>query len=216
MKKVIHVKKKLLGFYDYTVILTYAGMLFAINGIFNVMHESYVRAVGCLMMAGFCDLFDGAVAATKDRTPNEKLFGIQIDSLSDLISFGALPGIFVYSLSGQTFAARVIASIFVLCALIRLAYFNVLEEERQKETTGRRESYLGIPVTTIALALPIVFIVYSLGYFFSEKVFLYLLAAFAVGFISPINIHKPHTFGKVLMVLVGAIEMVGLFLLLRM
>ena len=48
------------------------------------------------MITGLCDTFDGAVASTKDRTASEKRFGVQIDSLCDLIGFGVLPGIFVY------------------------------------------------------------------------------------------------------------------------
>ena len=81
-------KRKLIGYYDYTVILTYLGMLFAFSGILMVIGEDYWDAVFCLMLAGICDMFDGAVAATKVRTDSEKRFGIQIDSLSDLISFG--------------------------------------------------------------------------------------------------------------------------------
>ncbi len=42
-------------------------------------------------------------------------------------------------------------ALFALCALIRLAYFNVLEEERQRQTTESRKSYLGVPVTAIAV-----------------------------------------------------------------
>ena len=55
---------------------------------------------------------------------------------------------------------NVIAALYVLCALIRLAYFNVLEEDRQKETDEAREKYLGIPVTTIAIILPAMYIFY--------------------------------------------------------
>lgn len=73
-------KKKLLGYYDYTVILTYCGMLSAFVGILRLLSQDYWNAVVCLMVAGVCDMFDGAVAATKTRTESEKRFGIQIDS----------------------------------------------------------------------------------------------------------------------------------------
>ena len=154
-------KKKLLGYYDYTVILTYCGMLSAFVGILRLLSQDYWNAVVCLMVAGVCDMFDGAVAATKTRTESEKRFGIQIDSLSDLISFGVFPGIFVYIISGKQTPVGVIAALFVLCALIRLAYFNVLEEERQRMTSEKRESYLGVPVTTIAILLPAVYLLYD-------------------------------------------------------
>ena len=88
-------KKKLLGFYDYTVVLTYAGMLFAFCGILEAIGQYYKGAILCLMIAGLCDMFDGAVASTKERNRQEKRFGVQIDSLSDLISFGILPAVLV-------------------------------------------------------------------------------------------------------------------------
>ena len=102
-------KKKLLGYYDYTVVLTYCGMLFAFCGILMSIGEHYLDAIICLLLAGVCDMFDGAVAATKERDERAKRFGIQIDSLSDLISFGVLPALFVYMLSGKDVVTGVIA-----------------------------------------------------------------------------------------------------------
>ena len=67
--------KKRIGFYDYTVILTYCGMLSALFGIFLAIGEHYLDAVFCLMLSGVCDMFDGAVANTKKRTDQEKRFG---------------------------------------------------------------------------------------------------------------------------------------------
>ena len=87
--------KKPLGYYDYTVVLTYVGMLCAIIAIFLSINMNYLDAVIFLMLSGVCDMFDGTIAATKNRNANEKRFGIQIDSLSDLISFGIMPAVFV-------------------------------------------------------------------------------------------------------------------------
>ena len=85
--------------YNYTVILTYIGMLTGFIGIVYAFEKNTFGAVICLMIAGFCDMFDGTIASTKERTQQEKCFGIQIDSFSDLICFGALPAIIVYSQS---------------------------------------------------------------------------------------------------------------------
>ncbi len=199
-------KRKLIGYYDYTVILTYVGMLFAFSGILMVIGEDYWDAVFCLMLAGICDMFDGAVAATKVRTDSEKRFGIQIDSLSDLISFGVLPGVFVYIISGRDRTAGLIAALFILCALIRLAYFNVLEEERQRKTTERRKSYLGVPVTTIAVLLPAVYLVYDHKLFRSVRCFLVLLILTGIGYLLPIEIKKPGLLGKIGIILLGILE----------
>lgn len=205
-------KRKILGYYDYTVVLTYCGMLFAFCGILSAIEYRYVDSLICLMLAGICDLFDGTIAATKKRTDSEKRFGIQIDSLSDLLSFGVLPAIFVYVLSkGNKFVA-VIAALYALCALIRLAFFNVLEEDRQKETEAVREKYLGVPVTTIAILLPAIYIFRLYKLCRRVIYFPILLTIIAIGFLSPIDIKKPKLTGKICMIGLGLIEMVALII----
>lgn len=208
-------KKKALGYYDYTVILTYCGMLFAFCGILRAIGQSYWEAVFCLMLAGVCDMFDGAVASTKKRTVSEKRFGIQIDSLSDLISFGVLPGIFTYMISEKNAAAGIISALFTLCALIRLAYFNVLEEERQSQTCENRKSYLGVPVTTVAILLPLLYILYDDQIVGSKACFSILLLLLGVGFLSPVEIKKPGTWGKTGIILLGFLEALGMVLFVR-
>ena len=84
----------MIGFYSYTVILTYLSLVFAMVGIHLSVIGLYQWSFICLMMCGICDTFDGMVARSKkNRTEEEKKFGIQIDSLCDLISFGVFPTI---------------------------------------------------------------------------------------------------------------------------
>ena len=205
-------KKKVLGYYDYTVILTYCGMLFAFAGILRVIRGNYWEAVFCLMFAGVCDMFDGTVAATKDRTEMEKRFGIQIDSFSDLISFGVLPGLFVYMISNQNLFVGILSSLFVLCTLIRLSYFNVLEEERQRHTDEGRKSYIGVPVTTMAVSLPLFYLLYDYRLCKTILCFPLLLVFMGAGFLSPIEIRKPGVAGKACLILVGIVEMLGMLM----
>ena len=58
-------RRGLLGYYNYTVILTYIGMLTAFWGITFAIGGRFRAAVICLMAAGFCDMFDGAIASTR-------------------------------------------------------------------------------------------------------------------------------------------------------
>ena len=70
---------KLIGFYDYTVILTYMSLVSAVIGMICASRGSFGAGVICVMISGICDAFDGTVARTKkNRTPDEKSFGIQI------------------------------------------------------------------------------------------------------------------------------------------
>lgn len=84
----------MLGIYDYTVILTYLSLLSASAGILVSLSGGGHPFLGVffLLFCGFCDAFDGKVARTKkNRSHREVNFGIQIDSLSDLVAFGVLP-----------------------------------------------------------------------------------------------------------------------------
>lgn len=207
--------KKLIGYYDYTVVLTYIGMLVAFTGILQTIRGNYLSAVVCLMVAGVCDMFDGAVASTKDRNDQEKRFGIQIDSLCDLISFCVLPAIFTYMINEQSVWIGVICAFYVLSGLIRLAYFNVMEEDRQKETTESRKTYLGVPVTTSALLMPAVYLTYGKKICKTPRCFPVFLVLLGIGFISGVEIKKPGNLGKACLVAVGLIEVLGLFLLMR-
>ncbi len=196
--------QKLLGYYNYTVILTYIGMLTGFVGIVYAGDPS--KAVICLMLAGFCDMFDGAIASTKVRTQREKCFGIQIDSFSDLICFGALPAIIVYSQSKGNTIVLASCALYLLCALIRLAYFNVDEQERQQSSDGPREVNYGLPVTMSALFLPV----------FHGAVFRFSwnptvvptasLLIMALLFLLPFPIRKPKLIGKIFLILCGIME----------
>lgn len=201
-------KYKLNGYYNYTVILTYMGMLAGFTGILFVMDGRYQQAFLSLMIAGICDMFDGTVAATKQRTVNEKRFGIQIDSLSDLICFGVLPAMVTYSICEKSVWALVASGLYVLCALIRLAYFNVMEEERQTREEGSRTCYQGLPVTVAALSFPIFYMIGNGIFHGATWLMLAVLVTMALAFILPFEVKKPHLTGKILMILVGIVEFI--------
>ena len=154
----------MIGFYDYTVLLTYMGFISGIVGITLAINGHIFPAIFCLMFSGLCDMFDGRVARTKKkRTAEERHFGIQLDSLSDLVCFGVLPSIIGYSLAlKDTFLPfdyrylLPVVAFFPLAALIRLAYFNVLEITRNSNTPVK--VYTGLPVTSSALIFPFLYI----------------------------------------------------------
>ena len=150
---------RFIGFYDYTVILTYlsvasalVGMVFAHKGIFGA-------AMLCLFLSGFCDAFDGTVARTKkNRTEDEKAFGIQLDSLCDVVSFGAAPAFACYCMGVDSAVGVVILCAYVICAVIRLAFFNVQEAKRQQVESGCNKYYRGLPVTASSIIFPVFYL----------------------------------------------------------
>lgn len=185
---------RFIGFYDYTVILTFLSLLSAVCGIVFSIEGNYNIAVLCVFISGFCDAFDGMVARSKkNRTDDEKAYGIQLDSLCDIVSFGVAPAIICHQMGVNGPLGIIIIFAYCLCALIRLAFFNVLEEKRQKDEGGINKYYRGLPVTSIAMIFPLVYIV---GQFLSNDIFSLLLhlmlAVVAFFFILDIQIKKPN------------------------
>lgn len=177
----------MIGFYDYTVILTYLSLLSGTTGIMLCLNGVGHPYLGMffLLFSGLCDTFDGKVARSKkNRTEQMKKFGIQIDSLSDLVAFGVLPAcigisllryaIHIPGLSGftcyilsnyqkpATYILTFVAVLYVLAAMIRLAYFNVMEEEDQNRDESGAKIYTGLPVTSAALIFPAVLLLHLL------------------------------------------------------
>jgi CDP-diacylglycerol--serine O-phosphatidyltransferase len=228
----------MIGFYDYSVWLTYFSLLSASLGILVTLHGDGHPYWGIffLMFSGLCDAFDGRVARTKkNRTDAMKAFGIQIDSLSDLVAFGVLPacigeamasvGPGINGVTKITFDGHlksllpvlllVIMLFYVLAALIRLAYFNVLEEERQKTETGCRKTYIGLPVTSAALIFPSILLIQYITPFDVTCIYFIFLLLTGFLFLFKFNVPKPGLRGILIMVafglLEGALLLVGIF-----
>lgn len=210
--------RKTIGYYNYTVVLTYLGMVSACIAIFLAIEGNPFLSIWFMLFSGLCDMFDGTVASTKkDRDEDQKKFGIQIDSLCDLVGFGLAPGIFVYTVSSNKIAGGFAAVIVSLAAVIRLAYFNVQEEHRQKEETGCRKSYLGLPVTTIVLTLPLAYVLLKLFGADGDSMQYYYQAVailVGIGFITPVQIRKPQRIGKIILLIFGLAE-IGAMLLFK-
>ena len=161
----------MIGVYDYTVILTYLSLVSAMCGcIVSTAGNGHPYIGGFfLLFCGLCDTFDGKVArAKKNRTDREKAFGVQIDSLSDLVAFGVLPASIAVGLLTSD-GIQIIPFpedrlvdlytigliLYVLAALIRLAFFNVLDEEKRYSEDVVPKGYVGLPVTSAALIFPV-------------------------------------------------------------
>lgn len=149
----------MIGFYDYTVVLTYIGFGSGVTGIFCASTRHLRWAVFFLALSGLCDMFDGKIARTKkNRTEDEKSFGIQIDSLCDLVCFGMLPVVICFHLGMKQIYSMAVLILYGLAGVIRLAYYNVMEAKRQAADSGNRMYYQGLPITSMAVALPLLFV----------------------------------------------------------
>lgn len=206
----------MIGVWDYTVILTYLSLISGVVGVFFSINgaEPLVSAI-CLMLCGFCDTFDGKVARTKkNRTEQEKAFGVQIDSLVDIVAFGVLPaciGFAELTRSGRLAAAApvwrylmyFVPALYTLAAVIRLAWFNITAEEQQAGTTF---VYTGLPVTVSSMLFPMLVMIDYLIKADLSLVYLTLLLVIGTLFISRFRVKKPRTRTVVIAVVLSVIE----------
>ena len=222
----------MIGVYDYTVILTYLSLISGVLGIIISVTGVGHPEIGIffLMVSGILDTFDGRVARTKkDRTEFEKNFGIQIDSLADLVCFGILPvsiglaqlrikGIFTEVVRRRDYEGRysvlvlllVIALFYVLAALIRLAYFNATCDVRAAEAKKTGVTYYtGLPVTASALIFPLVMVVHFYSRWDLTIFYFIVMLVMAIAFVLNVKVKKPGTVGVIVIIVIGVIEFVA-------
>ena len=194
----------MLGYYNYTVILTYIGLLSAVFGMMQALQQNPRVAVLCLMLCGLCDMFDGTIARTKkNRTEDEKSFGIQIDSLCDLVCFGIFPVVIGFSIGIKSLQGTLVMGFYALAAVIRLGYFNVQEINRTKGTDEKRKYYTGLPVTSIAILLPTFLLLDIPTKFSMVRLYSVCLLVVGIAFISKVKIKKPYFYGMLACALFG-------------
>lgn len=138
-----------------SVILSYVGLVFAIIGMYIcVTTGNILHALSCLIVSGVCDLFDGKIARMCKRTKDEIKFGIQLDSLVDTASFVVFPIIILLTMGLTDWYQLPVLALFAICGIARLGHFNCLVEDSDKPVAF----YTGLPVTAIAMILPLVYL----------------------------------------------------------
>lgn len=187
----------MIGYYNPSVIATYFGLVCSVAGMAAAFNGYMRAAVILLMVCGMCDMIDGPIARKCKRTEDEKSFGIQIDSLCDLVCFGAQPAVICLARAGRDWYTVAAAAFYVLAGVIRLGYFNVQEINRVRTDPGRRKSYDGLPITSGALVIPFVAAIEVLFGGISGVFYTIALAVTGLMFILPIHIPKLHIKGMI-------------------
>lgn len=125
---------------------TLLNLLSGFLAIVQISEGRPVYAAWLIVLAGFFDLLDGLMARLTD---SESAFGIELDSLADVISFGVAPSFMVYQMGLKEFGALglLVASLPALCGAVRLARYNVFAESEKKD------HFEGMPIPAQAAAL---------------------------------------------------------------
>ena len=137
----VEIKK---GIFIIPSLFTCGNMSFGILSIISSIDGQFINAAWFLIGALACDILDGRIARMTRTTSD---FGMQLDSLSDLISFGTAPAMMVYMLALHTMGkiGIAIAVLFVLCSALRLARFNVLAQSGEVH-----KHFVGLPTPASA------------------------------------------------------------------
>ena len=182
----------MIGYYNPSVIVTYFSLMLSVGGICAALTGHIQAAFVCIMVCGMCDMVDGPIARKCKRTEDEKSFGIQIDSLCDLICFGAQAAVLGLVMGGISWYSTLIAAFFVLASVIR-------------RDPGRRQTYDGLPITSSSIILPLVGLIDILVKARCSWIYPVTLAVTGLMYILPVRIPKLHTRGMIVCGIGGAV-----------
>ncbi len=134
------------GFYILPNLLTTAGMFIGFMGILWAIEGRFTLAAVAVLAACIFDGLDGKIARLTKSTSD---FGIQFDSLSDLISFGVCPAVMIFLWQTHSFdqMGLAVAFLFMACGALRLARFNLQTKNLPKKF------FLGLPIPAAACTL---------------------------------------------------------------
>jgi CDP-diacylglycerol---serine O-phosphatidyltransferase len=116
-------------------------------------------ACGLVLAALMFDIVDGRVARWREKA---SVMGRELDSLSDVISFGVAPAMIAYGLGMQGLLDRIILGFFVACGVSRLARYNVSAETLSVEA-GKVTFFEGTPIPTSFLLVCVMAVATKLG-----------------------------------------------------
>ncbi|MBQ6042666.1 MAG: CDP-alcohol phosphatidyltransferase family protein [Clostridia bacterium] len=180
-----------IGYYNLANFITLTGLASSVVAICLAGAGHYEFAVIAMLIAGVSDMFDGRVARHANREDvKAKMFGIQIDTVCDMVSFGITPAVIAYMLGCNKWYDYILFVIYAACGAIRLAYFNMQAITETEDLSLK--TFTGVPIPTICFVLPVLVMMLKyidpcvMGWVFRAA---YLILGLL--FISKLKIKKP-------------------------
>ncbi len=141
------------GVYLLPTILTLCGMFFGFYSILASLKDNYINAAWAIMISNIFDGLDGWVARLTHSTTK---FGIELDSLSDLVAFGVAPAVMIYKWGLGPFGriGWAVAFLFMACGALRLARYNI------QMGSAESKAFTGMPIPAAAAVVATLIIFY--------------------------------------------------------
>lgn len=165
-------------------LFTAASIFFGVISIISTLNGNFTKAIIFIFLSLVFDGLDGRVARL---TNTASKFGVEFDSLADIIAFGVAPAFLFYIVIGKEFGrvGSLLTAIYIIFGAIRLARFNV--------TTGTYDPsvFIGLPIPTAAIWLAVMVGVYLEYSFFMNLQALYLVAVAVISVLMVSNVRFP-------------------------
>ena len=169
--------------------LTCISLFFGCLSVLCSMEGNFLYAVICILIGSVFDFSDGFAARALKAS---SAIGKELDSLADQVSFGVAPAYACYCMGVKSVPGIALLCVFCICAVIRLAFFNVQEAKRQQVETGCNKYYRGLPVTSSSILFPVFYLLKPLlpGKLFSIGLHI-LCGLIAFLFVLDFQVKKP-------------------------
>jgi CDP-diacylglycerol--serine O-phosphatidyltransferase len=182
----LQVQKMKKGIIILPSLLTLTAIFFSFYAIICAVKESrFVMSAILIIISGFFDGIDGRVARLTKTTTR---FGLELDSLADVISFGVAPALLMYMWALQPYdqVGWVSAFVFVACGALRLARFNV----QSGVIDPKRFNGLPIPAAAAMICSTVLFF-HKLGLDATDYSTVLLIATYILSFfmVSSVKFH---------------------------
>ncbi len=188
---------------SYTSIADIVSIANASSGFLSIVMATtgnFILAAKFMLIAVIFDAMDGWVARKMNRE-DELGFGKNVDSLSDIISFGVAPGMLLYILSissGLSYFSILVSLLIVICGILRLSRFNII-------TDSSDDKFIGLPIPATALILAS----FYLSGFYNAFLALIIMAVVALFMISTVKYPK---FRGIKTLIIGSILIIATLL----
>ena len=170
------------GIYLLPNLITSASLFGGFYSIIASLNEEFHKAAIAIIISAVLDGLDGRIARLTKSTSK---FGVEYDSLADLIAFGLAPGILIFTWALQPFGRYgwLAAFLYVVCGALRLARFNI------QINTIESKRFNGLPIPAAAsLVAATVLIFYHFGYEDITKHVTILIMVYALAFLMVSNV----------------------------
>ncbi|MBE9486941.1 MAG: CDP-diacylglycerol--serine O-phosphatidyltransferase [Chloroflexi bacterium] len=183
------------GVYLLPNLITSGSMFAGFYVIIASTDGNFVRAAWFILLSAILDGLDGKVARLTGTTSK---FGVELDSLADVIAFGVAPGVLMYTWALKPFGKLgwLAAFLYVVCGALRLARFNV------QVSTVESRRFVGLPIPAAAcIVATCVLLFYELGGTGTIKkisvvMLVFLLAYLMVSNIKYLSLKDPDLFKR--------------------